>query len=170
MCSSERLEWTSALDQDTEARGPRDACNEGHRCCKDQRARRCSHQHSESTGWVAGKEPRRSGKQKRNGQQEKCVAIGKSNEWCFRRLRGGHHAYDTRIGAFACNRCGSQFEGLTGVDRTAVDRVAFVTGNRNRLSRQRRLVEGGAGTRYDAVNGDDLARARTGSRPRSRPH
>ena len=54
-------------------------------------------------------------------------------------------------------RGGSQFEGLTGVYRTAVNRVAFATGNRNRLACQRRLVEGGADTRYDAVNGNDLA-------------
>ena len=40
-----------------------------------------------------------------------------------------------------------------------MNRVAFVAGDRNRLARQRRLVDGGAGTRYDAVDGNDLARA-----------
>ena len=40
-----------------------------------------------------------------------------------------------------------------------MNRVAFVTGNRNRLAGQRCLVEGGSGTRYHAVNGDDLASA-----------
>ena len=39
-----------------------------------------------------------------------------------------------------------------------MNRVAFVTGDRNRLTRQGSLVDGGASTRYDAVDGNDLAR------------
>jgi hypothetical protein len=87
------------------------------------------------------------------------VAICEPDERRLGGLRRRHHPHDACIGALPRRRGGADFEGLAGIERAAQSRFAFPPRNRDRLPRERGLIDDGAGAGDDAIDRDDLAGA-----------
>ena len=155
----ERLERAAALDENALARRLGDAGDEGDRRGQDERARRRRDQHREPADRIARQQPGRAGDEQRDGQEQQGVAVGQTDERRLRGLRRRDQAHDARIGALARRRGGAHLEGLAGIERAAARGLALAAVDRDRLSRQRRLVEHGARAGDHAVHRHDLAGA-----------
>ena len=154
-----RLERAPAFDENAKACGARDAGDESNRRRQDQRAWRRGDEDGKAANGIARPQPRRSGDQQRNRQENQRVAIGDADERRLRRLRRRHHANDAGIGARAGGGGRLQLEGFAGVDRPAAGGFALVAAHGNGLPGQSRLVERGGRAEDDAVDGNDLASA-----------
>ena len=155
----QRLERSAALDEDAAPRGLGHAGDEGDRCRQDERAGRCRDQHGEAPDRIAGEEPGGTGQDQRDRQQQQGVAVGQADERSLRGLGRRHHSDDAGIGALAGGCCGAQLERLAGVEGAAPRGLPGPAADRDRLARQRRLVDQGLGARDHPIDGDDLARA-----------
>ena len=157
--AGERLQRSAALDEDALARRLRDAGDEGHGRRQDERAGRRRHQHRQRPDGSPDSSQAAPATSKRDRQEEQGVAVGQADERRLRGLRRGDQAHDAGVGALARGGGGAHLEGLARIERAAARGLALAAVDRDRLSRQRRLVEHGAGARDHAVDGHDLAGA-----------
>jgi hypothetical protein len=157
--TSRLLERPTALDEDAASCRLRYAGDERGRGRQNQRARCCCDQHGQAPDRISREKPRGTGQDQRDRQQQQGVAIRQADERSLGGLGRRYHADDTGIGALARGRCGAQLERLAGVERAAPRRLPGRAADRNRLARQRRLVDQGLGAGDHSIDGDDLAGA-----------
>ena len=100
----QRLERSSAFDQNAAPRSLRDTRNEGDRCRQDERAGRCRNQHGEASDNVTGEKPSNAGHGERERQEEQRVAIGEPHERRLGGLRSVDQSQDARVGALTSGR------------------------------------------------------------------
>ena len=141
MRSGQGFERSAALDHDAPPRGLGYAGNERHRCREDERARRCRNEHGKAANEVAGNQPRNRRHGNRDGQKDDRVAVGKPHERRLCRLRRRYQAENAGVGAGAGIRRSDHFEGVAGIERSAIDRRALAFCHRDGFTGQRGFVD-----------------------------
>ncbi len=137
----QRLDRLTALDQDAELGGARQAGNNRHRHRQDQRTGRRHHQHGHRPHRIAGQQPGRGGEYHRHRQEDNGVAVCQPRHRGARALGGLDQADDAGVGTLRGQPFGPEIEGIADIGRSAQHRVAGPQLHRQRFARERRLVE-----------------------------
>ena len=155
--AAELFDHARPLHDDADARGAREPRHERDRGREDERAGRGDDEHGQGAHGVAAERPRAAGEQHRDGQQEGCVAIGHAHEGRALVLGLLDEPHDRRVRALRRPARGLEVERLAGVRGAAAHGIPGRARDRQRLARQRRLVDRRRRRRHDAVDRHDLA-------------
>ncbi|HEU0278108.1 MAG TPA: hypothetical protein VFQ95_09840 [Rhodanobacteraceae bacterium] len=153
----QRFQRTAALDQDSARGAARQARHHGDRNGKQQRTRRCHHDHGQRAHGIAAHGPADAGQPQRERDEPGGVAVGQAHRRRLGALRGFDQPDDACIRAGRGTRRRQQVEGIAGVHRAAAQQRAAMIGVRHGLAGQRRLVEHRPVDREPSIHRDHLA-------------
>jgi hypothetical protein len=138
-------------------RRPGKAGHDGNRHRENKRARRSNNENGDRADRIASEEPGDGGDQHGDSEKDYREAIGESRHWRLGALRPIDQAHDTGISAFGGAVRYGEIECLAGVGGPAHYLIASVLLDRDRLTRERGLIEDRKRTCHHPGGGDHSA-------------